>query len=370
MAMTDPRVDAVAKVLVEYSVDVKPGQLVRITGAPEGTPLILAVYRNILAAGGHPYLNMGLEETSEILLRFASDAQLDYLPSFSKTVVETIDAEISVWTDSNTRHLSSIDPARMSRRVASRRELNDRYLERVAKKELRWVGTQYPTNAVAQDADMSLVEFEEFLYGSCRVDEKDPIAAWRKVSKKQARLVDYLSARSRIHVVGPDTDLRLTTKGRLWENCDGHENFPDGEVFTGPIEESVEGTIRYTFPACYYGHEVEDVRLTFKKGKVVEASAAKNEGLLKEMLDVDEGARFVGEFAFGTNPGIQRFTKNTLFDEKIGGTIHLALGKGFPETGSKNSSAIHWDMVCDLRQGGRVEVDGETFMEDGKFLVE
>ncbi len=368
--MADARVDAVAKVLVNYSVDVKPGQLVRITGSPEGAPLILALCQRVLEAGGHPYLNLGLEEATEVVLRFASDAQLDYLPSFSKTIVDAIDADIHVWTEANTRRLTSIDPARMSRRVASRRELNDRYFERVGKKELHWVGTQYPTNAVAQDADMSLGEFEDFLYGACRVNEKDPIAAWQDVSRRQARLVDYLSAHSRIHVVGPDTDLHLTTKGRVWENCDGRQNFPDGEIFTGPIEDSVEGTIRYTFPACYFGREVEDVRLTFKKGKVVEASAAKNEALLKEMLDVDEGARFVGEFAFGTNPGIQRFTKNTLFDEKIGGTIHLALGKGFAETGSKNTSAIHWDMVCDLRQDGRVEVDGETFVENGKILVD
>jgi len=157
--------------------------------------------------------------------------------------------------------------------------------------------------------------------------------------------------------------------GRTWENCDGHENFPDGEIFTGPVEDSVNGHIRYTYPACLYGREVEDVRLWFEKGKVVKATAAKNEAFLLKMIETDEGARFVGEFAFGTNPNVKRFTKNILFDEKIGGTIHLALGKGYPETGSKNSSAIHWDMVCDLRHGGTVHVDDVLFLKDGKILI-
>ena len=368
--MTDPRVDAVAKVLVEYSVGVKPGQLVRIDGNFEGEPLLLAVFRRVLEAGGNPFLDGGLEETEEVFFRLASNAQLDYIPRFLRDMIEEIDANIGVWTDANTRRLSSVDPAKQARRATAHRELDERFLERAAKKELRWVGTVHPTQGVAQDAEMSLCEFEDFVYGACHVEEKDPIAYWRDLSRRQKRLVDFLAPRSSVHVLGPDTDLHLSTQGRVWENCDGHENFPDGEVFTGPIEESVEGTIRFTFPACYYGREVEDVRLVFKKGKVVEARAAKNDAFLEEMLRADDGARYVGEFALGTNPGIQRFTKNTLFDEKIGGTIHLALGKGYPETGSKNSSAIHWDMVCDLRQGGRIEVDRETFLENGKILVD
>jgi aminopeptidase len=216
---------------------------------------------------------------------------------------------------------------------------------------------------------MSLSEFEDFCYGAALVHEPDPIAAWRNISKEQQKLIDWLSDKHQVRLVGPDTDLTLSIKGRSWVNCDGHENFPDGEIFTGPLEDSVNGHVRFTYPACTDGREVEDVRLWFENGKVVKATAAKNEQFLLTMLDTDEGSRTLGEFAFGTNKGVQRFTKNILFDEKIGGTVHMAVGAGFPETGSQNRSAIHWDMICDLRQGGEVWVDGEIFAKDGKFTI-
>jgi len=367
--MADPRVNTVAKILVDYSVEVKPNQLVRISGGPEGAPLILAVYQKVLERGAHPFLQVEPEEAEDLFYTYAKDAQLDYVPPFMKEVIEQIDAGIGIWTDVNTKQLTNADPAKQSRRGVAMRPLRDRLLERAAKKELRWSGTVHPIQAFAQDAEMSLREFEDFVYEACLVHEPDPINAWKKVSKEQQRLVDWLNKARQIHVVGPDTDLKLEVTGRKWINCDGHENFPDGEIFTGPIEESLNGHIRYTYPACLHGHEVEDVRLQFKEGKVVKATAGKNEQFLLKMLESDEGAKFVGEFAFGTNFGIQRFTKNTLFDEKIGGTIHLALGLGYPESGSKNRSAIHWDMVCDLRKGGEVRVDGTLFLKDGKILI-
>jgi aminopeptidase len=367
--MADPRVETVAKILVDYSVEVRPNQLVRISGGPGGAPLILAVYQKVLERGAHPFLQVELEEAEELLYTYASDAQLDYIPPFMKEVVEQIGASIGIWTDVNTKQLTNADPAKQSRRAVARRPLSDRLLEREAKKEFRWTGTLYPSQAFAQDAEMSLREFEDFVYKGCLVHEPDPIKAWKAISKKQQRLVDWLNKAKEIHVIGPDTDLKLEVTGRKWVNCDGHENFPDGEIFTGPIEESVNGHIRYTYPACHFGREVENVRLQFKDGKVIKATAAKNEQFLLKMLETDEGARYVGEFAFGTNSGIQRFIKNTLFDEKIGGTIHLALGLGFPESGSKNKSAIHWDMVCDLRKGGEVHVDGTLFLKDGKILI-
>jgi len=367
--MPDPRVETVAKILVDYSVEVRPNQLVRISGGQEGAPLILAVYQKVLERGAHPFLQVEPEEAEELLYTYASDAQLDYIPPFMKGVIEQIDAGIGIWTDVNTKQLTNADPAKQSRRAVAMRPLSDRLLERAAKKELRWSGTIHPTQAFAQDAEMSLREFEDFVYSACLVDEPDPIQAWRTVSKKQQRLVDWLNKARQIHVVGPDTDLKLEVTDRKWINCDGHENFPDGEIFTGPIEDSLNGHIRYTYPACYFGREVEDVRLQFKDGKVIKATAAKNEQVLLKMLESDKGAKYVGEFAFGTNSGIQRFTKNVLFDEKIGGTIHLALGKGYPESGSKNKSAIHWDMVCDLRDGGEVRVDGTLFLKDGKILI-
>jgi aminopeptidase len=367
--MADPRVETVAKILVDYSVKVRPNQLVRISGGPAGAPLILAVYQKVLERGAHPFLQVEPEEAEELFYSYAGDAQLDYVPPFMRDVIEQIDAGIGIWTDVNTKQLTNADPAKQSRRAVAMRPISDRFLERAAKKELRWSGTLHPTQAFAQDAEMSLREFEDFVYDGCLVHEPDPIKAWKTISRKQQRLVNWLKKARKIHVVGPDTDLKLEVTGRTWINCDGHENFPDGEIFTGPIENSVNGHIRYTYPACYYGREVEDVRLQFKDGKVIKATAAKNEEFLLKMLKSDKGARYVGEFAFGTNYGIQRFTKNTLFDEKIGGTIHLALGKGYPESGSKNKSAIHWDMVCDLRKGGEVRVDGTLFLKDGKILV-
>jgi aminopeptidase len=367
--VADPRLETVANILVDYSVKVRPNQLVRITGAPEGAPLILAVYQRVLERGAHPFLQVEPEETEELLYTYASDAQLDYVPPFRKDVIEQIDASIGIWTDANTKRLSNADPAKQSRRSVATRPLLDRFLERAAEKELRWTVTVYPTQAFAQDAEMSLREFEGFLYKACLTHEPDPIKAWTRISKEQRRIVNWLNRARRIHVVGPDTDLKLDVTGRKWENCDGHINFPDGEIFTGPIEDSVNGHIRYSFPACVDGREVEDVRLEFKDGKVIKATAAKNEEFLLKTLETDRGARYVGEFSFGTNPGIRRFTKNILFDEKIGGTIHLALGQGYPETGSKSKSAIHWDMICDLRQGGEVRVDRNLFLKDGKILI-
>ena len=367
--MSDPRVETVARILVDYSVEVRPNQLVRIAGAPEGAPLILAVYQKVLERGAHPFLLVEPAEAEELFYKYAGDTQLDYVPQFMKDMVEQIDTSIRIWTDVNTKALTNADPAKQARRSLARRPLMERLLERAARKEVRWTGTVHPTHAFAQDAEMSLREFEDFVYDSCLVREPDPIKAWKKVSKEQQRIVRFLNKARKIHVVGPDTDLKLEVSGRKWINCDGHENFPDGEVFTGPIEDSVSGHVRYSFPACAEGHEVEDVRLQFRDGKVVKATAAKNEEFLSKMLKTDKGARYVGEFSFGTNSGIQRFTKNTLFDEKIGGTIHLAIGTGYPESGSKNRSAIHWDMVCDLRKGGEVRVDDTVFLRDGKILI-
>ncbi len=367
--MADPRVEGVARILVDYSVNIQPGQFVLIEGMPEGTPLILAVYQRVLERGGHPWLQLGLSEASEILFKVASDEQLDYVPDVARQFIEEIDANIGIWTEINTKALTNVDPAKQSRRRAARRPLSERFLERAAKKELKWTGTAYPTHAFAQDAEMSLGEFEDFVYGAALVHEADPIAAWQAISKKQQHLIDWLADKDHVRLLGPDTDLTLSIKGRSWVNCDGHENFPDGEIFTGPIEDSVNGQVRFSYPACTGGREVEDVRLWFEDGKVVKATAAKNEEFLLTMLDTDEGARYLGEFAFGTNQGVQRFTKNILFDEKIGGTVHMALGTGYPESGSLNRSAIHWDMICDLRQGGEVWVDGTLFAKDGQFLI-
>ena len=244
-------------------------------------------------------------------------------------------------------------------------------MNRAAEKQLRWSGTQYPTQASAQDAEMSLADYEDFVFSAGLLDKPDPVAAWKQVSERQQRLADLLNGKSDYRVVAANgTDVRMSVANRRWINCDGHENFPDGEVFTGPVIESVNGQINFSFPAVHHGREVQDVKLTFKDGKVVAASASKGEDFLISMLDTDAGSRFLGECAIGTNYQIKRYTKNTLFDEKIGGTVHFALGAGYPETGNTNESGLHWDMVVDLRQGGYIEIDGQKMSVDGRFLRE
>ena len=247
-------------------------------------------------------------------------------------------------------------------------KIHEIFLNRAAKQELRWCITQYPTQSSAQDAEMSLAEYENFVFHAAHVQAKDPIQYWRTVHRDQEKIRTFLNKKKILHVIAKDTDLTVSVAGRTWINCSGRENFPDGEVFTGPTETSAEGHISYSFPGSYNGREVNDIELYFKKGAVVKATASKGENLLRTMLAMDPGAKRLGEFAFGTNYGVKNYTKNTLFDEKIGGTIHLAVGSGYPETGSKNKSSLHWDMVCDLRKNGEVYADDELIYKNGRFL--
>ena len=301
-------------------------------------------------------------------MKHASEEQLRFVSPTARMETQKLDAILSVWGDVNTKEMTNVDPKRMAISRSANRPLFDKMLSRIAAGDLRWCGTQFPTAASAQDAEMSLVEYEEFVYGAGLLEKKDPIAEWKKVSTRQATMAASLEKLKTIRIVGLDTDLTFSVGGRKWINCDGRQNFPDGEIFTGPLEDSAEGHIRYTFPAVYAGKEVENVRLVFKQGKVVEARADKGEEYLHAMLETDAGARYVGELAFGTNYGIRRFTKNTLFDEKIGGTLHIAVGASLPESGGKNKSALHWDMVCDTRKGFVVYGDGKPVMKDGKWM--
>lgn len=367
--MRDPRIDKLAAVLVNYSAGVQKGNLVRIGGEAPGTPLFEALYEQVLLAGGHPYVQISTDNIDDAFFRLASDEQLSYVDPLMKQMVETIDVYIGVWADENTKSRSNVPPAKQALASKARREaFSKRLLERAAKGELRWTATQYPTPGSAQDAEMSVYEYMDFVYRAGLIHLPDPVAAWKAVSEKQQRLCDYLRTKREIRVIGKETDLRVGVEGRTWINCDGHENFPDGEVFTGPIETATEGTIRYSFPAVYQGRECHDIVLKFKAGKVVDARASKGEDFLLKMIDQDAGGRTLGEFAIGTNFGITQYTKNTLFDEKIGGTCHAALGAAYPESGGTNESALHWDMVCDLRQPGcEIQADGETILREGKF---
>jgi aminopeptidase len=284
--------------------------------------------------------------------------------------METYDVRISIIADSNTRALSNIDPDKIVMREKAQTGIMKTFMRRSAAKELRWTVAPFPTNAFAQDAEMSLSEYEDFVYGACLPDINDPVGYWQNFSTRQEKIVDWLKGRKSVHVTGPETDLRLSIEGRTFVNCDGHFNMPDGEIFTGPVEDSIEGTVYFSYPAIYRGREVTGVRLWFEHGRVVRASADKNEDFLLRTLDTDAGSRFIGEFAIGTSKGITHFSREILFDEKIGGSFHMALGAGYPETGSKNESAIHWDMICDLRQGGEILVDGEPFYRNGDFIID
>ena len=366
--MRDSRLEKLADVLVNYSVGVKKGQSVRITGAPVAQPLILELYRKVIAAGGNPLVRVTPDELAEIFYKNASDEQLSYFSPVVLYEIEQIDCSIGIWADQNTKALTGCDPRRIGMAQAARKKYMEIFLRRAAEKKLRWSGTQFPTQAAAQDAEMSLAEYEDFVFGAGLLNEPDPVAAWKKLSERQQRLVDFLNGKSDYHVVAANgTDVRMSVAGRKWINCDGHENFPDGEVFTGPVLDSANGVIQFSFPAVHHGREVQDARLVFRNGKVVEASASKGEDFLISMLDTDAGSRFLGECAIGTNYQIKNYTRNTLFDEKIGGTVHFAVGAGYPETGNSNQSGLHWDMVVDLRKGGFVEIDGVKINLDGKF---
>lgn len=366
--MRDPRIDKLAAVMVRYSTGVRKGDLVRIGGEVPGIPLLEALYEQVLLAGGHPFVQITTDNMDDAFFRLASDEQLSFVSPINQHMVENVGVYLGVWADENTKSRSNVPAEKQSLASQARKPFLKRMMERAAQKKLRWSATQYPTPGSAQDAEMSLYEYADFVFRAGLLHLDDPVAGWRKVSEKQQRLADYLNTKKEIRVLGKDTDLRVGIEGRQWINCDGHENFPDGEVFTGPIETATEGTIRYTFPAVYQGRECHDIVLVFKAGRVVDARASKGQDFLLKMIGQDAGARILGEFAMGTNFGITHYTKNTLFDEKIGGTCHAALGAAYPESGGKNESGLHWDMVCDLRQpASQILADGEVVLREGRF---
>ena len=375
MTMEDVRVERMAEIITGYSSKVKRDDLVGIRGSTAAAPLVRALYAECVRRGAHVYTDVSLPGLEEIFYEQASRRQLAYLSPLRKFEVENVDVVIGILSETNTRRLSGADPRKQALASKARQPVMETFMRRAAEHEkkgkggLRWTLTLFPTEAYAQDAEMGIREYEDFVFGACFANEDGGIKRWRAQDRRQARVVRYLKGRKVVEIGAPGTDLRVGIAGRPFMNCSGHNNFPDGEIFTGPQENRIDGKIRYSFPACIQGREVEGVELEFAKGEVVKATAAKNEAFLKSMIGMDEGAKRVGEFAFGLNAGIQRFTKNTLFDEKIGGTLHLALGKGYPQSGSKNNSALHWDMVCDLREGGEVYVDGKLFSKDGELKI-
>ena len=368
--MADARLEKWADLLINYSLEVKPKDRVLIRADMLAEPLVKAVYAKVLEAGGFPYIHMDIPSSRETFFKLANDDQLAYIPEPMKVAMTTFECMIRIIADENTRALNHVDPDKVKKQSQANRELQEIYMNRAATGDLRWTLTAYPTQAYAQDADMSLDEYTEFIYGAVMPDPNDPVGYWRGISARQDRIVNWLKGKKNVHLIGRGTDLRLSIEGRDFINCSCQKNVPDGEVFTGPVEDSIEGHVSFSFPTIYQGREVTGVQLFFEHGKVVKATAEKNEEFLLKTLDTDSGSRYVGEFAIGTNEGIKQFTREILFDEKIGGSFHMALGAGYPETGSKARSAIHWDMICDLRDGGQIWVDDVLFYENGKFKIE
>lgn len=366
--MPDPRITKLAKVLINYSLEVKPGQKMRISAGPLAYELTLAAYEEAIKAGAHVYVEQHMDELFEIFYKHANDDQLDFVNPIEKLMVGSYDAELSIDAPLNRRVLSSIDPQRIARRAKARTELMKTFMERSAQGSLHWVFTVFPNNANAQDADMSLHDYTEFVFGAGMLNEDDPTEFWRGEGRNQRKLVDWLKGHDQAVLKGSNIDLSLSIKERVFIPADGKYNFPDGEIFTGPTEASANGWVRFRYPAIFLGQEVADIELWFENGKVVKEKASKNQELLTSTLNTDAGARYLGEWGIGTNYGITRFTKEMLFDEKIGGTIHFALGASYPETGGKNESAIHWDMLCDMADS-EVTVDNELFYKDGKPVI-
>ncbi|OGD48020.1 hypothetical protein A3K79_02015 [Candidatus Bathyarchaeota archaeon RBG_13_46_16b] len=365
--MVDERIEKLAKLSVHYSVHVNPKDKIVIRGSAQAAPLLTEIYKQCLLSDAYPWVIPSLY-SDYVFFKHAREHQLKFVSPFDVFIYENMDVSISVLSEPNPRRLSNVEPECIRTFQASRSGLTEIFHRRVAEGKLRWTLLPFPITDQAQEAAMSLTEYEDFVYASCLINKKDPIAEWKKIHKEQERICNFLNKASKIRIVGEDTDLTFNTKGRKWMNCSGDKNMPDGEVFTGPVENSVNGRIRFTYPGIYMGREVEDISLVFKKGKVTRASAAKGENLLRELIKI-KGADRLGEAAIGTNYGITRFTKNMLFDEKMGGTIHMALGNAYPETGALNKSAIHWDILKDMKKNAEIYSDNELFYKNGKFLA-
>ena len=365
--MKDVRLEKMADVVVNYSQKIKKGDRVLINASHEAQPLILEVYKAVLRAGGHPEIHLSFEGAYEALIKEGNTEQLEYMSPMRKMAYETYESIITISGSKTTKPLAGLDPERIAVNRKSQQGVFAAFLKRMADGEVKWTGTMFPTYSAAQEADMTLEDYEEFVFNACLVNEENPKELWNEIFEKQEKIAAFLNTKKSFRFVSEGTDLILNTEGRRWINCAGQENFPDGEIFTTPIKESVNGTISFSYPSIYDGNEFANIKFVFENGKVVNEEASKGAVMLEKILDTDEGSRFVGEIAIGTNYGIQRFTNNTLFDEKIGGTIHLALGAGLPETGGNNISAVHWDLVNDMKSGS-IYADGELIYSNGAFL--
>ena len=367
--MRDQRAEALAQILVRYSTRVQKDDVCVIQSTTAAEVLVQAVYEEVLRAGGLPVMALTTDGAQAAFYELASDEQLDWVAPTSEWAAEHADVRIGIMADVNPRELSRADPAKQARSQKARKPLMETSMRRSAAGEHRWSLTLFPTHGYASEAGMSLADYEDFFYAACLATDGDPVTAWQRQSDQVKHLTEWIQGKAEVRIQAEGTDITLGVAERRWIPCVGEFNMPDGEFFTGPVEDSVNGEVAFSFPASYGGRTVSGVRFRFENGKVVDASAEQGEDFLLEMLDTDDGARRLGELGIGTNFGIATGTKEILLDEKIGGTVHMAIGMSYPESGGVNDSAVHWDMVCDLRHGGSITVDGVELQRDGKFLV-
>lgn len=362
--------DKYAEVLVDYSTDVQKGDLVIIRAESlYAKDLVKAVYKRVLERGGHPLVRTAIGDMAEMFIKYASDEQLDYIDPITKLEYETVDKYISIGSPLNTKSMARADLGKLARRGKATKPLSEMLLGRSARGEAKWVIADVPTHALAQEAKMSLDEYTEFLFKSCYLDLDDPVAKLKELDDKQTKWANYLNGVKKLHITGEKTDITFNVEGRKWISCSGLNNYPDGEVFTSPVEDGINGEIYFDYPQNYRGNEAQGVHLWIENGKVVKAAAEKGVEFLNAMLDMDEGSRGIGEIAVGTNDMIQEITGNILFDEKIGGAIHMAVGASYPETGGKNVSGLHWDLIKNMKNGGKIFADDVLIYENGKFII-
>ncbi len=368
--MFNPILKKYADVLVNYSTAVKKNDLVIIYARGYSSqPLVKEIYKLCLENGANPIVRTSMDELSELFIKHANDDQLEFVDEMSRIEVEKADVMIFIGAPSNIKNTANCDPEKLAKRSKANHPILSRRLERSANNELRWVIADYPTNALAQEANMSLGEYSEFLINSCYLDLDNPTQKWIEIDKEQKRIAQILNQTQKLRIVGDRTDITFSTKDRTWVPCSGNMNFPDGEIFTSPVEDSAQGKIYFDFPQNYQGSTAREVYLELKDGKVVEAHAQVGNEFLQNMIKLDEGASFVGEIAIGTNERIQSVTGNILFDEKIGGSIHMALGASYPEAGGKNKSGLHWDLIKNLKNQGKIYADDKLIYENGKFII-
>lgn len=368
--MSDNRLNKLAKLLVNYSTEIKPGEFVLVSCEDIAEPWMVEVVKEAIKTGAHVETMLNSHEAAQMKMRYSSNEQLTEENYLLKYALEKADVWLSAWGTKNTKSNSNIPAEKIKLSVKGAASWRKIYSDKMGDGSLRWCGTQFPTYADAQEASMSLSEYEDFVYEAGLLDFDDPVSEWKRISKEQERWVKYLNDKKELHIVSKDTDIKVGIEGRKWINCDGKVNFPDGEIFTSPLDDNIDGYITFTFPGIYSGKEIEGIRLEVEKGKVVNATAKKGADLLKALLATDEGSNRFGEVAIGTNYGINKFTRNMLFDEKIGGTVHMAIGDSMAEAGGINKSSIHWDMLCDMREGGKIYADGVLFYQNGKFMDE